>query len=172
MLTFVKNPGEMFIAGGGFPVYAIDVTSNGDGVFNGMGHSTLSRMFHYMKIRVTLKDVVINTDRRMIGGVVESVYDPVKNSMIDMDKVGRVKSGTPSVDVTLDFVIPQNAVLSLDEENNTITVSDINGNQVGNIDISEIAEARGEEEIFPITVQDSDKNIYRIDKVSQCSYIR
>jgi hypothetical protein len=164
------NSGDMFFAAD-FPVYAIEVKSDDNGVFNGTGYMVMSRFFNHMKIRVDLIDVVVNTDRRKIGGVVRSVYNPTKSSMADLDKVfeggssvGRVKSGMSSVDIELDFVIPQNAVLTLDAAHNTVIVSDISRNQVGVIDISGISASRGGGGIFPVTVQDSGGNIYKIDR--------
>ncbi|MDR2423307.1 MAG: hypothetical protein LBD59_01105 [Prevotellaceae bacterium] len=66
--------GDTFYAGD-FPVYVLELESGEGEVFNGLGYTFLSMFFDGVKLLVNLKDVVINTDRQMIGGKIIGVTD-------------------------------------------------------------------------------------------------
>jgi hypothetical protein len=154
------NSGEMFFAGD-FPVYAMEVTSDGNGVFNGTGYMLMSHFFNHIKLRVNLIDVIVNIDRRKIGGIVEGVYNPVKNSIADL---GGNVSNNIKIDIKTNFTVSEDFNFIFNTDDNTITVTDNAGNYVGSIDISQIVAERqaADTDIFPVTVEDSQGDVYKL----------
>jgi hypothetical protein len=168
------SPGDMFFSGN-FPTYVIQVTGN-NGVFNGDGYTIMSPMFGRAKLRVKLIDVVVNTDYKKISGKIKSVYDPKNSQIANLDDIfeggsayGKVKQGTTSTDIDVDFNISPNSVFTFNPEDNTITVDA--GGQQNTIDVSEIAAERkaAGEEVFPLTIKDKDGNIYKVEKADENS---
>lgn len=70
----------------------------------------------YAPFKVTFDNVYINTDRRMIRGVVKTVYDPTESGMGNMDDIftggghtGNVVEGITKTDLSADFVIDKDS---------------------------------------------------------------
>jgi hypothetical protein len=140
------------------------MTSRSNGVFNGTGYTLLPGLFADAKLLVNIVDVQINTDRIMIEGEIVGVYDTERAQIYNLDNIfeggemfGKVNLGTATTDITVDFVFPPNANLVFDSQTNIITVEN-----AGTIDVSGIAAER--ENVFPLTVKDSEGNIYSIEQ--------
>jgi hypothetical protein len=126
----------------------------------------LPGIFGDTKLAVNLVNIQINTDRQMIGGEVVGVYDTNMSQIANLDDFfeggtmyGQVSLGTASTDLTVNFAIPDDAVFVFDG-NSTIAVKNKSGQITGNINISGLS---GREEVFPLTVKDSEGNIYKIE---------
>ena len=77
-------PNDIFTAGD-FPVYIKKVTSSG-GSFTGEGYIS-TPWLATVRIPVTFENIKINTDNKMVVGVVSTTYDPNWDSIIDADAI-------------------------------------------------------------------------------------
>ncbi len=77
-------PDDIFTAGD-FPVYVKKVTSSG-GSFTGEGYIS-TPWLATVRIPVTFDNIQINTDYKLVAGLVRTTYDPNWDSIIDADDV-------------------------------------------------------------------------------------
>lgn len=156
------NPGEMFFAGD-FPVYAMEVTGSGDGVFNGTGYMLMSRIFGHAKLRVKLVDVVINTDMRLIDGWVDGVYDEAMSQIANLDTQNNGSDGI-RIDITVNFVIPYNPEFEYNPNTGVLVIYD-SSSVPQSVELPKNDEGKT---VFPATIKDADGNVY---KVSEKTYV-
>ncbi len=165
--------GEMFWAGD-FPVEVTSATG-GSGIFSGEGNISVPYLlFHRFAVR--FDNVFINSDRRMVRGFVETVYDESDGSVGNLDNIfeggaatGEIASGITYADIDLSFTIPDDGNCTYDSLTSQVHVYD-GDDEIGVIDLSGLLASSGEntssvsgESIFPITVKDSDGNLYSLE---------
>jgi hypothetical protein len=79
-----------------------------------------------------------------------------------------IKDGVTFADVDLNFTIPDNASFVFNPDDNTITVTDSEGNVVGSFVLPEDIEGRNTGgSIFPIIVKDEDGNLYKLEQTEE-----
>ena len=171
--------GDQFIAGD-FPVHVQEVTGS-QGFFTGNGYVHVP-FLAYAPFKVTFDNVYINTDRRMIRGVVKTVYDPTESGMGNMDDIftggghtGNVVEGITKTDLSADFVIDKDSGFFFDETTGKIEVTDASGQVIGYIETGHSVPGGGEPggnngnapSVFPMTVKDSEGNIYEVEEAPE-----
>ena len=171
--------GDQFIAGD-FPVHVQEVTGS-QGFFTGNGYVHVP-FLAYAPFKVTFDNVYINTDRRMIRGVVKTVYDPTESGMGNMDDIftggghtGNVVEGITKTDLSADFVIDKDSGFFFDETTGKIEVTDASGQVIGYIETGHSVSGGGEPggnngnapSVFPMTVKDSEGNIYEVEEAPE-----
>ncbi len=77
-------PGEMFMASD-FPVYVTGV-SGSNGTFSGEGYTIMPKLFLSAKLAVRWSNITINTDRRMVEGWVDGIYDEANSQIVDIEE--------------------------------------------------------------------------------------
>ncbi|MGL4384824.1 MAG: hypothetical protein ACRCS4_05910, partial [Flavobacterium sp.] len=75
------SKGETFTAGD-FPVTIVEL--NGESPYTGSGYIGVPYLA-YVRLKVEFKSIVVNTDYQLIGGTVETTYDPTGKNIIDID---------------------------------------------------------------------------------------
>lgn len=167
--------GEQFMAGD-FPVF-VTAVSGANGTFTGEGY-TIVPFLASARLAVKFTGIGINTDRRLIRGVVESVYDATEGQLANLDDIfeggalfGKVKQGITVVDYRVDFNITDSSIFTYNPQDGTVTVTDGN-NTLGSFPLNGGASsAAGGSEAggsgtpdFPITVESKDGTIYQVDQ--------
>ena len=171
--------GDQFIAGD-FPVHVQEVTGS-QGFFTGNGYVHVP-FLAYAPFKVTFDNVYINTDRRMIRGVVNTVYDPAEGGLGNLDDIftggghtGHVVEGITKTDLSADFVIDKDNGFFFDETTGKIEVTDESGQVIGYIETGHLATGGGDSggnagnapSVFPMTVKDSEGNIYEVEEAPE-----
>lgn len=169
--------GDQFIAGD-FPVHVQEVTGS-QGFFTGYGYMHVP-FLAFAPFKVTFDNVFINTDRRLIRGVVKTVYDPGESGMSNMNDIftggantGKVVEGITKTDLSADFAVDPNNDFYYDESSGRIEMTDKGGNVIGYIEAGSMVaggDASGgnsgnESSVFPMTVRDSTGNLYQVEEV-------
>lgn len=77
-------PNDIFTAGD-FPVYVKKASASGDS-FTGEGYIS-TPWLATVRIPVTFENIKINTDNKLVAGVVSTTYDPNWDSIIDTDDI-------------------------------------------------------------------------------------
>lgn len=169
--------GDQFIAGD-FPVHVQEVTGS-QGFFTGYGYVHVP-FLAFAPFKVTFDNVFINTDRRLIRGVVKTVYDPGESGMSNMNDIftggantGKVVEGITKTDLSADFAIDPTNDFYYDESSGRIEMTDKGGNVIGYIEAGSMVaggDASGgnsgnESSVFPMTVRDSTGNLYQVEEV-------
>ncbi len=109
-------------------------------------------------------------------GFVETVYDESDGSVGNLDNIfeggaatGEIASGITYADIDLSFTIPDDGNCTYDSLTSQVHVYD-GDDEIGVIDLSGLLASSGEntssvsgESIFPITVKDSDGNLYSLE---------
>jgi hypothetical protein len=161
------------ITAGDFPVTLTKV-SGSNGIFTGEGWTVIPWL-NDAKIAVTFASITVNTDKQMIGGYIDARYDANQGQIANLDDifeggfdVGKVKTGLSLPDYTFDFSIPGVEAFRLSEEGELI-ITDSNG-ESHTVIAPQDKEGTGNEGnqvvVFPMTVQDKDGKIYRVEKVA------
>ena len=156
------NVGDILIIGGDFPMTVTRVTGGGNGRFSGEGWIMFGWIFE-SRLAIEFENLQINTDRRQIGGTARAVYDRDNAQILDLDRItegggNNTSMGITQTDVTLTFALPDDPVFTFDPETGTLKTFDLSGNQQQ----IQIPTNEAGEPIFPITVTDSNGNIYKI----------
>lgn len=153
--------------------------SGSQGYFTGVGSVNVPFLANG-KFKVTFDNVYVNTDRRMIRGVVNTVYDAGGGGIADLDDIfvggsetGKVVSGITFTDLSADFVIGEDSEVYFDEGSDRLIVKDSDGREIGYIDVGSggqgdagaVGGTGNEASVFPMTVKDKEGNIYRVDDV-------
>ncbi|MEN9610693.1 MAG: hypothetical protein RLZZ628_1507, partial [Bacteroidota bacterium] len=131
--------------------------SGANGVFTGEGFGRLPWTGE-TKIKVKFTSVGINTDKRLITGNIETVYDPKWGNMLSIDglleggqNVGSVRSGLAAADFTVGFGISSASNISCDTARGTITITGANGQTQTLPNVK-----------LPTTIQDNQGRIYGV----------
>ncbi len=77
------SKGDVFIAGD-FPVKVNEVTGS-NGRFSGKGYVTIPYL-NSIKVGVEFTNVLVNTDKKLAEGVVNTMYDPNAGNILDIDE--------------------------------------------------------------------------------------
>jgi hypothetical protein len=106
-------PSPLFpVFAGDFPVFITKVegAGTGTGTFSGEGYVGIPYL-KGLQVAVTFKDIVINSDRKLVSGFFELNYDPAKADAMLSDKKEEDKKGVTDevkVSYTVDFIINPN----------------------------------------------------------------
>jgi TANFOR domain-containing protein len=76
------NPGDT-IRAGDFKVVATQVS--GSGSFSGEGYVRIPWLLN-IKVAVQFTNITVNTERKLVSGVIETTYDPTESGIIDIDE--------------------------------------------------------------------------------------
>ncbi|MGM0581276.1 MAG: M23 family metallopeptidase, partial [Bacteroidota bacterium] len=127
--------------------------------------------FNGARVEAKLNNIMVNTDKQLIGGNVESIYNPNGPFILDMDSdeelseegTGEQEEGEedsfdelPEPDINIEGEIED---VITDEEDGTITVIDSEGNET---DID--PETADENEDGDIVIEDEEGNTYIVDE--------
>lgn len=163
---------------GDFPVFITSVS--GSGKFTGEGYVGIPYL-QGAQIAVTFKDIVVNTDNRLIAGYIETKYDTKNNNMLfDADQyltggkgVGDIRNGEEQAAFKVDYTInpdikalPIKADGTKDEikEGTDYTIAKgENGKYMFIITDSEGKEHKVEADSMPATIEDKDGNTYEVN---------
>lgn len=165
---------------GDFPVFITKVS--GSGRFTGEGYVGIPYMKN-AKIAVTFRDIVVNTDNRLISGFFETKYDisSGKNLLLDVDEtltggkgVGDIRTGEEKARYTVDYTISSSLTkvpvkkdtsedkikegeaaetTSGENERYIVTLTDDKGNKQEQV-----------VDKFPATIEDASGATYEVDK--------
>lgn len=164
---------------GDFPVFVTKVS--GSGTFTGEGYVGIPYLKN-AKVAVTFKNIVVNTDNRLVSGFVETKYDLSNNMLFDVDEfltggkgVGDVRTNEeragyevpynidaskpariePFDDKSEDAIREAKEYITTHGENPRyiVTVKDENGNDQ-KVAVGEV----------PATIKDKSGNIYEVDE--------
>lgn len=154
--------GEVVTVGGDFPMTLTQVSSQGSGWYSGKGWLTLPWVFE-TKVAVKFSRLRINTDRRQIGGEVETATDPKASQIGNLNDLDYGGSQTNPAKVVfavhrLDFSLPPVPEASYDPDKEELIIFDTNGEP--HVVIPKKNEGAS---IFPMIVEDKDGNKYQID---------
>ncbi|GHV15275.1 hypothetical protein FACS1894169_06150 [Bacteroidia bacterium] len=164
---------------GDFPVFITKVS--GSGKFTGEGYVGIPYL-QGAQIAVTFKDIVVNTDNRLVSGYFETKYDTKNNNLLfDADQyqtggkgVGDIRSGEEQAAFKVDYTInpdikalPVKADGTKDEikEGTDYTISKgENGKYTFVLTDSEGKEHKVEADAMPATIEDKNGNTYEVSE--------
>lgn len=164
---------------GDFPVFITKVS--GSGKFTGEGYVGIPYL-QGAQIAVTFKDIVVNTDNRLVSGYFETKYDTKNNNLLfDADQyqtggkgVGDIRSGEEQAAFKVDYTInpdikalPVKADGTKDEikEGTDYTISKgENGRYTFVLTDSEGKEHKVEADTMPATIENKNGNTYEVSE--------
>ncbi|HMM02489.1 MULTISPECIES: hypothetical protein [unclassified Dysgonomonas] len=164
---------------GDFPVFITKVS--GSGRFTGEGYVGIPYL-QGAQIAVTFKDIVVNTDNRLVEGFFETKYDTKNNNLLfDADQyqtggkgVGDIRSDEEQAAFKVDYTInpdikalPLKADGTKDEvkEGTDYTISKgENGKYTFILTDSEGKEHKVEADTMPATIEDKEGNTYEVNE--------
>ncbi|MFC4673099.1 hypothetical protein [Dysgonomonas termitidis] len=164
---------------GDFPVFITKVS--GSGRFTGEGYVGIPYL-QGAQIAVTFKDIVVNTDNRLVEGFFETKNDTKNNNLLfDADQyqtggkgVGDIRSGEEQAAFKVDYTInpdikalPLKADGTKDEikEGTDYTISKgENGKYTFILTDSEGKEHKVEADTMPATIEDKEGNTYEVNE--------
>lgn len=164
---------------GDFPVFITKVS--GSGRFTGEGYVGIPYL-QGTQIAVTFKDIVVNTDNRLVEGFFETKYDTKNNNLLlDADEyqtggkgVGDIRSGEEQAAFKVDYTInpdikalPLKADGTKDDitEGTDYTISKgENGKYTFVLTDSEGKEHKVEADTMPATIEDKEGNTYEVNE--------
>ncbi|MGM0582256.1 MAG: fibronectin type III domain-containing protein [Bacteroidota bacterium] len=162
------------ITAAGFTVILTELNQMGD-TYTGKGLIEVP-LFNGARVEANLNNIMVNTDKQLIGGNVESIYNPNGPFILDMDSdeelseegTGEQEEGEEdSFDELLEPDINiegEIADVIVDEDDGTITVIDSDGNET-EID----PETADENEDGDIVIEDDEGNTYIVDEGGEVS---
>lgn len=164
---------------GDFPVFITKVS--GSGKFTGEGYVGIPYL-QGAQIAVTFKDIVVNTDNRLVSGYFETKYDTKNNNLLfDADQyqtggkgVGDIRSGEEQAAFKVDYTInpdikalPVKADGTKDEitggKDYTIAKGE-NGKYTFVLTDSQGKEHKVEADAMPATIEDKNGNTYEVSE--------
>lgn len=169
----------MPVLAGDFPVFITSVS--GSGRFTGEGYVGIPYL-EGAKIAVSFKDIVVNTDNRLVSGYFETKYDTKNNNLLfDADQyqtggkgVGDIRSGEEQAAFKVDYTInPDIKALSVkaDGTKDEITggkdytiAKGENGKYTFILTDSEGKEHKVEADAMPTTIEDKEGNTYEVNE--------
>ena len=157
------------ITAAGFTVILTQLNQMGD-TYTGRGLIEVP-LFNGARVEANLNNITVNTDKQLISGNIESIYNPNGPFIIglDQEEPGLSEEGTgnqeegeedsfdelPEPDITIEGEI---ADVIVDDEDGTITVIDSEGNET-EID----PETADENEDGDIAIEDDEGNVWVVD---------
>ncbi|WKV10941.1 hypothetical protein [Marivirga harenae] len=163
------------ITAAGFTVILTQLNQMGD-TYSGRGLIEVP-LFNGARVEANLNNIMINTDKQLIKGNIESIYNPNGPFIIALDQkepdlseegTGNQEEGEedsfdelPEPDVNIEGEI---ADVEHDEEEGTITVTDTEGNTT-EID----PETADDNEDGDIVIEDEEGNVYVVDEDGELS---
>jgi hypothetical protein len=81
------HAGDVITSGGGNHITRI-VQVSGQGKFTGYGYATIG-LLGRAQFKVKFTNIVVNTDKQLIGGTIESTYDTDEKQLTDVDTITR-----------------------------------------------------------------------------------
>lgn len=165
------------ITAGDFPVKLLQVS--GQGAFTGAGYVTVP-FIGQSRVKVKFTGITVNTDKQLIGGVIETTYDAKESQIGNLDEVidggggvGIVVDGVDTAGYYVDMVIPD--ARSIDVELNKKVDSAGNsvpgGGATLTITGSDGATKQVKVEELPATIKDKNGTIYGVDKDGNVSKV-
>jgi TANFOR domain-containing protein len=170
-----RNPIQTLLSGevimaGDFPVKLITV--QGQSNFSGTGYITIP-FIGKVAVKVRFSGITVNTDKQLIGGIIETTYDAKESQIADLDKaidgggnVGMVVRGVDTAGYYVDMVIPDaknidvDLTTKVDSAGNTVPTGGATLKVTGNDGaVKEVAVEK-----LPATIKDKNGTIYSIDK--------
>jgi TANFOR domain-containing protein len=159
------------IHAGDYDVVVSQVT--GQGSFSGEGFVKMSWLGN-ASIAVRFTNIGVNTDKKLVNGVIETAYDPSAGGIADVDAiignftggydVGRVITGVDTADHVVSYEIQWPGGITTtpgagyDPQTGqgpvTINLTPVGGGAVQTIVVNEL----------PTTIKDSEGNIYQVNK--------
>lgn len=165
------------ITAGDFPVKLLQVS--GQSSFTGAGYVTVP-FLGQNRVKVKFAGITVNSDKQLIGGVIETTYDPKESQIGNLDKVteggdgvGIVMRGVDTAGYYIDMVIPDaNSIeveltKTIDSSGNSVPT----GGATLNITGSDGEKKQVEVEELPTTIKDKNGTIYGVDKDGNVSKI-
>jgi TANFOR domain-containing protein len=158
------------ITAGDFPVKLITV--QGQGNFTGTGYITIP-FIGKVAVKVRFSNITVNTDKQLIGGVIETTYDAKESQIADLDKAidggggaGVVVRGVDTASYYVDMVIPDAKNIHVDLTTTTDSAGNIvpTGGATLKVTGSDGAVKEVTVEDLPATVKDKNGTIYGVDK--------
>jgi TANFOR domain-containing protein len=170
-----RNPIQSLMSGdvimaGDFPVKLITVA--GQGNFTGTGYITIP-FIGKVAVKVRFSNITVNTDKQLIGGVIETTYDKKESQIADLDKAidggggaGIVVRGVDTAGYYVDMVIPDAKNIGVDLTTKVDSAGNIEptGGATLKITGNDGAVKEVEVEKLPATIKDKNGTIYSIDK--------
>jgi TANFOR domain-containing protein len=170
-----RNPIQTLMSGdvilaGDFPVKLITV--QGQGNFTGTGYITIP-FIGKVAVKVRFSNITVNTDKQLIGGVIETTYDKDAKQLVDLDKaidggggVGIVVRGVDTAGYYVDMVIPDAKNIDVDLTTKVDSAGNIEptGGATLKVTGNDGAVKEVEVEKLPATIKDKNGTIYSIDK--------
>lgn len=170
-----RNPIQTLMSGdvitaGDFPVKLITV--EGQSNFTGTGYITIP-FIGKVAVKVRFSNITVNTDKQLIGGVIETTYDKKESQIGDLDKVtdggggvGIVVRGVDTAGYYVDMVIPDAKNIGVDLTTKVDSAGNIEptGGATLKITGNDGAVKEVEVEKLPATIKDKNGTIYSIDK--------
>ncbi len=156
--------GEEVIVGGDFPMTVTKV-SGSNGNFAGEGWIPVNWVFE-SKLAVEFDNLIVNTDRQQVGGIIRAKYDKTNSQIADLDAfdhggvVDNTRNGIIMPDLSLDFTIPENPVFTYDESADELLVYTTDGQSAGKVEMPK----NDGKVVFPFIVKDKDGNLYKIEE--------
>jgi len=150
------------IMAGDFPVTLTRV-SGSNGTFTGEGSVRIPYLFANFAVR--FNNINVSEENRLIGGVIETVYDKTEKGVGNLDALdqggtdGNIKSGITKANKTVEFTLPEKFTVQYSEELATLTFKDETGTAIGNVDIPKNPAGKP---ILPLTVEDKNGNVYEV----------
>ncbi|GHV66052.1 hypothetical protein FACS1894199_08580 [Bacteroidia bacterium] len=168
---------EQFFGSGTSPITVMTI-HGGNGVFSGTGSKYITLAKTSFRIKVGFDNIKINTDRRLIEGVIYSTYDATEGGNANMDDVfhggtntGKLVEGLAQTDLLANFEIESDTRFVYTEGESGLAAFDTRGSKIGYIEFSASQPATEEagnttvnKPVFPMTVTDREGNIYRLEE--------
>lgn len=141
-------PNDQTIMAGDFAIKITEVS--GSGAYSGKGYTTVPYLSK-VKIGVAFKDIILNTDFKLIKGEIKAVYDPEWSSILDVSAIydqienvfDMISPDTDEHSFEVDFVIGNASDIQVND--NAIVVTGSNGeSQTFDLDQGEMVIIRDE----------------------------
>ncbi len=127
------NKGDVFMAGD-FEVVVENVSISGQ-MFSGKGYIKIPYL-KGLKVKVTFDNIEINTDKQLLTGVVETIYDKNSEGVVDVDDIDDVIDSV--VDTVVDIIREEENENVEEATGDDLVKPDENENEV--VDVSPISE--------------------------------
>lgn len=165
------------ITAGDFPVKLLQVS--GQGAFTGAGYVTVP-FIGQSRVKVRFTGITVNTDKQLIGGIIETTYDPKESQIGNLDEVidggggvGIVVDGVDTAGYYVDMVIPD--ARSIDVELNKKVDSAGNSVPAGGATLTITGSDGTTKQVkvdeLPATIKDKNGTIYGVDKDGNVSKV-
>ncbi|HEY1200981.1 MAG TPA: fibronectin type III domain-containing protein, partial [Niastella sp.] len=165
------------ITAGDFPVKLLQVS--GQSAFTGAGYVTVP-FLGQSRVKVKFSGITVNTDKQLIGGVIETTYDAKESQIKNLDEVidggggvGIVVKGIDTAGYYVDMVIPdaRNIDVELNKTVDSAGNSVPGGGATLTITGSDGTTKQVKVEELPATIKDKSGTVYGVDKDGNVSKV-